>query len=270
MNETTEIRRLLRLTAGAALVTLLTTGAAAQTVESYVVTIDATTPQPVATGFTPSVDTGEVILFAEGNIQAFPSSSRFDDGWFGPTGYTRMQRTGQPIVNGMPYGALTGGFSSTIANYRYIGRMGAFHLDPSQVGQELRVALNMSDADLASISGQVKLTAIYVPDGTSDIAQVTITDGTALPAATGLVAAAGDHFVILPYGTIQTDAQVGPTEGYFDPEGLTKFNRAGQPYPEGPYGGLYGYFDDPLSDFYIGDGGTHGGSARRRSERSFT
>jgi hypothetical protein len=33
-------------------------------------------------------------------------------------------------------------------------------------------------------------------------------------------------------------------------------NRLGQPYAEGPYGGLYGYFVGPTTAFYVGDGGT--------------
>lgn len=228
----------------------------AQNYGSHVVTIDATTPQPVATGFIPAVATGEVMIFAEGNVQVLSEPSRFDDGWFGPNGHTRLVRAGQPIMNGLQFGALVGGFSNNIVNYRFVGRMGAFHLQPANVGQEFRVALNMSAADLAAMTGQVKVTVIYLADGWPDIAQVEITDSTPLPIATGIIAAAGDRFAVLPYGVIQTTAQVGLTEGYFGPEGLTKFNRSGQPYSEGPYGGVYGYFADPLLPFYIGDGGT--------------
>jgi hypothetical protein len=221
-----------------------------------VVTIDATSPQPVGTGFVPTTSGGEIIVLAEGNAQVVASSDRFDNAWFGPNGTTRLQRSGQPILNGMPFGALVGGFSNNVPDYRFIGRMGAFHLVPGDVGQEYRLALNMSATDQSIMSGQIVATVIYLADGYPDIAQFQITDGTTLPLATGLVAADGDRFAVLPYGILQTIAQPGPTEGYFGPEGLTKFNRLGEPYPQGPYGGLYGYFGDPIQDFYIGDGGT--------------
>ncbi len=242
--------------AAAALILLTATESVAQDYESHVITIDVNSPQPVGTGFIPANSNGELLILAEGNIKTISQSKRFDDGWFGPNGYTRLMRAGQPISGGMPYGALVGGFSATISNYRFVGRMGAFHLLPAHVGQEFRLALNIPAADVPLLSGQLTVTVIYVADGYPDIARFPITDGTALPIATGLTAAAGDRFVVLPYGTIQTDAHVGAMEGYFGPEGLPKLNRAGQPFAEGPYGGLYGHFIDPAQSFYIGDGGS--------------
>jgi hypothetical protein len=224
--------------------------------ESHVVTIDATTAQPVGTGFVPADSTGELIIFAEGGYRAFANTGRFDLGWNGPAGMTRMQRGGQPILSGMPYGALVGGFSTNIANYRYVGRMGAFHLLSAHVGKEFRLALNMSSTDLSALEGELTVTVIYVKDGAADLARLEIKDGTTLPVGTGIVATLGDQFIVLPYGAIQTAfPRPAFTDGYFAPEGISHFNRLGEPYSEGPYGGLYGYFVGPSAGFYIGDGG---------------
>jgi hypothetical protein len=73
--------------------------------------------------------------------------------------------------------------------------------------------------------------------------------------ATGLVGSDGDVFVVLPHGDLQTSTSPLHTSGVFAPEGKALFNASGQPYPEGPFGGLYGYFQAGLP-FYIGDGGT--------------
>jgi hypothetical protein len=245
------------LIATAALIIAPAPPASAQNYESHSIRIDATTTQPVATGFIPTTANGEVIILAEGAVQNYPSDVRFDHDWFGPAGMTRMARAGQPIMNGMPYGAVVGGFSTDIANYRYVGQMGAFHLLPAYVGQEFRLALNMADYDLAALNGSFQITVIYIPDGVATTASIVITDGSVLPVPTGIFAVAGDRFLVLPYGTIQTAVpQLLYSDAYFDPAGLPKFNRVGQPYPEGPFGGLYAHFDDPVAGFYVGDNGT--------------
>jgi len=228
--------------------------AIAQNYESHVITIDSTTVQPVATGLIPTTAAGEIVILAEGNMQVL-EGALLDRRWFGPAGCTRLKRAGQPVAD-MPFGALLGGFSTDIANYRYLGRVGAFHLEPGHVGREFRVALNLSPTDLGNLKGSVTVTVIFLADGWATTSQVAIDDTTTLPVPTGLVAAAGDLYLVLPYGALQPPVHPGPTEGYFAPEGMTKFNRAGQPYSGGPYGGLYGYFGNPGQAFYIGDGGS--------------
>jgi hypothetical protein len=241
----------------AGLVGIIPPAVHAQNYESHQITIDASTAQPVGTGFIPANANGEVIILAEGSVQNYPNAGRYDQDWFGPAGMTRMARAGQPIFGGMPYGAVVGGFTTNVPDYRYVGRMGAFHLLPAHVGQEFRLALNMSDADLAALNGQFEITVIYIADGTANTAMLEIKDGTTLPVPTGIFAAAGDRFLVLPYGAIQTTIPFHLfTDGYFDPAGLPKFNRVGQPYSDGPFGGLYGHFDDAAAAFYIGDSGT--------------
>jgi len=222
---------------------------------SNVVTIDASAPQPIGSGIIPPNANGEIIVLAEGDIRGAVFTTRFDQGWAGPAGYTRFERSGQPVANGMPYGALMGGFSANPANYRYVGRMGAFDVIPAYVGQEFRLALNVPPADMPSLEGKVEVTVMWVADGYPDLVQVTLKDGTALPAPTGIVAAAGDRFVVLPYGAIRTNIPGAFDNAWFGPEGLPRFNRFGQPYAQGPYGALFGVFSG-LPGFYIGDNGT--------------
>lgn len=222
---------------------------------SNVVTIDASSPQPVGSGIIPPNANGEIIVLAEGGIRGAVLTTRFDQGWAGPAGYTRLDRSGQPVSNGMPYGALMGGFSANPANYRYVGRMGAFDVIPAYVGQEFRLALNVPLADMPVLEGNIEVTVMWVADGYPDLVQVTLEDGTALPAPTGIVAAAGDRFVILPYGSIRTNVLGVFDQAWFGPGGLPRMNRFGQPYAEGPYGALYGVFSG-LPGFYLGDNGT--------------
>ena len=225
------------LVAAAALIALavISRPAHAQDYESHTVTIDATTPQPVDTGFIPTTSTGELIILAEGNIRVFPSASRYEDGWFGPAGQTRLERIGQPIPDEMPFGALVGGFSANIANYRYVGRMGAFHLEPQYVGQEFRVALNMSDADHAIMEGQVTVTVIYILDGSADLARLEITDGTRSPFQPVSSRRPGIGSSSFLTGRFRP---AFPSFGTRMPisvrKGCRGFNRAGQPYPEAP------------------------------------
>jgi hypothetical protein len=224
--------------------------------ESHVVTIDASSPYPVPTGFVPADSTGDVIILSEGSTRVLEDSNRYDLGWFGPNGMTRLEAFGQPIANGMSYGALIGGFSTDVADFRFVGRIGAYRLSAAEVGQELHLALNIPESSLSSLEGQVKVTVIYVAEGYADRDQFEITEGTTLPVATGMIAAADDQFVILPYGRLDTGISNFPyTGGDFAPEGLASFNRSGQPYSEGPYGGLYAHYNDAANGFYLGDGG---------------
>ena len=99
---------------------------------------------------------------------------------------------------------------------------------------------------------------IYLPEGSADVSQVVIRHDTALPAPTGLLAEAGDRFVVLPYGALRDPSLPNSfyTNGHFGPEGLLGLIGALQPYPDGPYGALYGTFQGAAGAFEIGDGGS--------------
>lgn len=233
--------------------------ARAQAVEYYNITIDASTVQPVGTGFIPSTSSGDVIILAQGNEVSGPTSSHFDSGWSDASGRVRLDRVGQPIMSGMPHGALVGGFTTNIANYRYVGEMGSFHLLPAHVGHEFRLALNMSSGDLALLQGSVTATVIFIPTGSADVSRVVFDSSTTNTLATGLIAANEDQFIVLPYGALTPTAPGGSTYtgSAFGTEGLISYSPAGLPRPQGPYGTVLGTFNGGASGaFHIGNGGT--------------
>jgi hypothetical protein len=228
----------------------------AQSPLSWVITIDSGTYQPISTGFMVPNASGELLVFAEGSVRTVSLPGRFDHGWFGPAGLTNGESTSQPILSGMPYGALVRGFGNSIPTYQYLGRMGSISLQPGHVGQELKLALNLSSSDLAQLDGQMTVTIIYLPDGHPEQADLTINSTSTLPLGTGLFAQAGDHFIVMPYGRL-SHSVVGSallSGGCFGPEGLPGLNGTGQPYPDGPFGSLYGVFPGGPG-FSIGDGG---------------
>lgn len=232
--------------------------ALAQVGESWIVTIDAASTQPVGTGFVPSSDTGTVLFFAEGAMQTTPLPGHPDDGWFGPAGRAGAPDPAQPILSGMPYGALIGGFMPGITGHQFLGRMGSFRLQPADVGQEFMLALNLSNADLATLNGQVTVTVIHLPAGSAEIAEFEILPTTPLPLSTGLFSGTGDRFVVLPYGAFRDPALVTSiyTDGHFGPEGLLGAVSPSQPLIDGPYGALLGRLYPGTNLFHIGDGGT--------------
>jgi hypothetical protein len=246
------------LLAAAMVLMAVATQGRAQFVQSAVITIDSQTTQPVHTGIYPVDTAGEVIFFAEGSLRTSALPLRFDRGWFGPAGQANFSSAGQPIGSGMPYGALVGGFTTSLSDYQFLGRMGSFTIQPAYVGQELRLGLNMSDADLASMSGSVTITIVHVPTGSADVSQLVIRPNTVLPAPTGLIAADGDRFLILPFGGLQDPSLPNSayTNGLFGPEGLLGLVDPTQPFTDGPYGALLGTFTSTAAAFHVGDGGT--------------
>ncbi len=242
--------------AGLALLGLVNGTAPAQVVESWTLTIDSSTTQPVATGLFAFDAADDVIVLAEGALRAGQESEPYDQGWFGPAGHTRLSRFGQPVGNGMPFGALVGGFGSDVTQFEQLGRLGAFAVALTEVGEEFHVALNMSDSDLAALEGSVTITLIYVPAGSADVSEITITAGSPDEIPTGLTADSGDKFVVLPYAAVRANA-VGAnpySNGWFSSAGRIQLTRAGQPAVTGPYGALYGRYAGG-SNFFIGDGG---------------
>lgn len=228
----------------------------AQVVESWTLTIDSSTTQPVATGLFGFDAADDVIVLAEGAVRAGAESEPYDQGWFGPAGHTRLSRFGQPVLNGMPFGALLGGFGADVTQFEQLGRLGAFGVAVGEVGEEFQLALNMSDDDLAALEGSITVTLVYVPAGSADVSEITITAASPDEVPTGLIAGDGDKFVVLPYAAARASA-VGAnpySNGWFSTAGRPQLTRAGQPSATGPYGALYGKYAGG-SSFYIGDGG---------------
>lgn len=227
-------------------------------VEMYVVTIDASTTQPVATGFIAPSANGELIVIAEGAFRTLDDGTRSTRGWMGPAGETRLQAAGQPIMNGMPWGALVGGFGTSIPTYQAVGRMGASDLALADVGSEYHLALNLTDEALAAMEGSVTATVLYIPDGSADVAHVDVFATSPRLTPTGLIANEGDLLVVLPYGALRYGIGSGDfyTESWFDPAGRPHFNRTGQPQSDAAYGALLGTYGVEAASFNIGDGGS--------------
>lgn len=243
------------IVAAAASASILPGSATAQSVEAWVVTIDALTTQPVVTDFIPPTATGSYVVLSQGASQVVQDNTRYDEGWFGPTGQSRLQRGGQLVLGGMPFGALLGRFGSN--SWVFLGLSGASSIQPVDDGVPFEVALNMSNTDLANMDGAVTLTVIYVPDDSADVAQVAIHAGAPHVVPTGLIATEGDKFVVLPYGALRIPTVEHPfTGGWFRPEGTTDLQRSGQPLSNGPMGALSGTFGLATNGFVLGEGGT--------------
>lgn len=227
----------------------------AQEVEAWVVTIDALTTQPVVTDFVPASTAGSYVVLPQGAIHVFDDPNRYDLGWFGPSGQTRLQRTGQLVFGDMPYGALLGRFGAN--PWTFVGSSGAATVQPVDVGEAYEFALNMSGTDLAGLEGSCTVTILHVPDDSADVAQVAIRPDGPHVVATGLVANEGDQFVVLPYGTMRLPLAGHPfTDGWFRAEGQVDFQRAGQPLVDAPFGVVGGTFTGFAEDgFALGDGG---------------
>jgi hypothetical protein len=222
--------------------------------EATTVVLNSSTGNPVGTGYTPTSTDDVVVFYAYGAVRPY-NGSNLTDGTFGPNGESRQARVGQPIMDGMPYGSLLVQFGSAgqidpLA--QFMGEKGVLRLFPGNLNQELFVGLNMSDADLSGMAGDIVVILITATADEAQIAELTIDSNSAYPLPTGLVADAGtDQFLVIAHGAMQLTGRF-----YFGPEGEPKFNRAGQPLPEGPFGQLCGSFSLVTAGFPIGDGGS--------------
>jgi hypothetical protein len=178
----------------------------------------------------------------------------FNDGWFDASGLIRMRRAGMPY-NDMPYGCLVASYPGQ--SLFYAGDRGSFPTQPVEVGHELHFTLNMSAGDHATMLGSVVVTAIQVAAGAPvDNETFVITANTPLPLSTGIVADhMDDEFLVMCEGVVKVAAITRPFNGgWFDPSGLTRLRRSGQP-SDYSYGCVIGRFLGS-NYFYIGDHGT--------------
>ena len=252
MNHTRFLVSLVILLGGLSVVAL----PAQAVVESHVITIDSSTTQPIATGLVPS-EFGYLAIFAEGAVQPFFSSSRYTEGYFGPGGETRLSRVGQPVTAGMPYGALIGAFGpQPVSTYQFLGDCGVIDISTGSVGEELFLALNMSDADLAGILGSLTVTVVYMTDDAFESTELNLDASSADLVGTGFIAEAGDRYITLALGGARVLPFSHPTNYWFGPAGQLRLNRVGQPLPEGPFGGLYASYTTQAAGFYLGAEGT--------------
>jgi len=224
-------------------------------ITSYNIQIDSSTTQPVGTGFIPTTAGDHVLIIAEGALQPFPSSSRVENGWIGPDGTTRLQRVGQPVTDGMPYGALISGTGS-ISSFQFLGSYGSSTVQSGEVGSEFKLALNMDDDDLLACEGTVSITLVHIPAGDPNVVKTILDSSSGSVVGTGLIAEAGEKFMVLAYGAGKGFGSTRLNEAWFTAAGEIDFNRVGQLYPQGPYGGLYGSLTGGSTGFYIGEAGS--------------
>jgi len=239
---------------------LLLAGRAAEAgITPYVVAIDARrTTLPVDTGISMQSTGDDIVFYAEGAIRTMELADRFDGGWFGPAGQAGFESSAQPILGGMPYGALVHGTSTQVASYQFMGRMGSVDIQPSDVGETFRLALNLPLADLTAMEGSIVVNIFYIHEGDADIADLVLDRTSTFPVGTGLIGEVGYDFIVLPYGAIRDPGLTNPTfsNGWFGPGGLLGMPTPVEPAPGATYGALLGRFVTGATPFNIGDGGS--------------
>jgi hypothetical protein len=134
--------------------------------ESSVITIDSQTTQPIQSGFVAAAG-DQFILAARGALNVLSTFPPLFEGWFGPPGAIRLSRGGQ--INQLPYGAVLGTFNLSLASSFYVGDGGTWTTQPADVGDELLLGVNMSDADLASSQGRFLVQVIRIPEKTTAV-----------------------------------------------------------------------------------------------------
>ncbi len=238
-----------------ALIVLSPAFAAAQDVEAVTILIDSLTTLPIGTGLVADSAADHFVVIAQGERQLFPDFPLFDLG-FDASGLIRLQRVGQ-LQSDRPYGSLMGIFNPVSNYFYYLGDGGAIPAQVDDYGWELQLQVNMSASDHAMAGGLFAVTVLRVPASFPvSHADVVIAASTAMPVNSGLVASAGDRFLIRTRGAVRVPAVSGVfNDGWFDPSGLARLDRVGQPAPRVPYGSLLGEFPG-TGLFNVGDGGT--------------
>jgi hypothetical protein len=217
-----------------------------------VITLDGTAgTNSTGTGYVPS-STNELALWF-----GFGSVSPVLDRTFGPNGETKLERVGQPITLGMPYGSLVAAFADdidgTVPPYmQFMGEQGVINLQAGHVGNELHVGLNMSAADYAALDGLMQVVLITAGAGEFTEHNFVIDSESAYPISTGIHAASGDVLAFANVGALAS--QNGSP---FGPEGRPLLTSGIQPIAGGTNGAVSASFGaEPLSSgFIVGDNG---------------
>ena len=229
-----------------------------QNVESNTIMIDASSTLPIGTGLTADNINDHFIIIAENTVRIPAHNSWiFTNGWFDSSGLDRLRRVGQYFAD-MPYGSLIGTFTTMPGGF-YLGDGGTFEAQPVDIGNELKLGLNMDGTDHANLEGQIVAHVIKIPGAAAQHTTVVIDASTPFPVGTGLIADnTSDNFIILSEGAARIPSHNSwiYTNGWFDPSGLIRLRRVGQYHDDMPYGSLMGTFTTLTGGFYLGDGGT--------------
>jgi len=87
----------------------------------------------------------------------------------------------------------------------------------------------------------------------ADLVTITLDADSPRPVGTGLTASAGDRFLVHAQGTMRLLTFLPFHEGWFDPSGLGRYERAGQVLADSPFGAVVGTFTSLEDAFPVGD-----------------
>ncbi len=176
------------------------------------------------------------------------------DGWFDASGLGRLGRGGQIFGDG-PYGILIGTFYSTLDSGDILGDLTTFSVPSAYLGQELQLGLNMSLSDQNSLEGAFRVHVTRFTAAEMTEATVVIGPDSPRPLGTGIMTTDTDQeFLVIGQGAARVITSRPITEGWFDASGLGAMRRAGQIFPDTPYGCLLGTLNGSISaGFNLGD-----------------
>jgi len=120
-----------------------------------VVTITADSPRPLGTGIITNDTDDEFLVLGQGVARTFNSTRPLTQGWFDASGLGNLRRGGQLFSN-MPYGCLLGTLNNQLEAGFYVGDLAAWNAQSVDIGNELKVGLNMSADDQAFLEGEIK------------------------------------------------------------------------------------------------------------------
>ena len=244
------MHRIRTLALAAGLLLLALPALAAETVQ---ITLDSSSPRLVNTGLV-AQEGDRFLVQAQGALRLFDFYP-IHGGWFDPSGLGRYERASQVFADS-PYGIVIGTFGASIETGLVFGELATFVAQPAFYGDELKLGLNLSLSDQASLQGAFKVSVTRFAAEEATEAVVTITSDSTQPVGTGIVTNdTDDVFVVLGQGVARTIHSSRPlTQGWFDASGLGRLQRVGQVLDEMPYGSLLGTLNGQLGQgFYLGD-----------------
>ena len=130
--------------------------------DELTLTVDASSPRPLDTGIV--ANPGDQFLVIGQGAARVVGNRPVTDGWFDASGLGFLQRSGQ-IFSKTPYGGLLATFSSSLPSGFSIGDAAAWSTQPADEGDELRLGLNMSDSDQASLQGSIVVHILRISSG---------------------------------------------------------------------------------------------------------
>ncbi len=220
--------------------------------DTFQITINSDSPHSIPTGLI--MQGGDrIIIEAEGAMHVL-GASPFTGSWFDPSGLGRLNRGGQ-VFSESSYGMVLASLVPYIGSGMTVGDLASFSVPSSNSGNELHVGVNMSASDLGNAEGSFVVNITRFLSEEADEVTVILDADSPRPLSTGLIAGAGDDFLVIGQGAAQFITSRPLTNGWFDASGLGFLHRAGQLYPHTSYGSLLGTFSGTLlpGGFSIGD-----------------